>query len=153
MYHDLKEDYWWNDMRRNVEDFVARLSASEGQTPKALCVGTEYRNSNVEVGDDQYGLCSMTTSHSLQAEQTIQTLEDMLCTCVLDFNGSWDDHFSLIEFAYNNSYHASIQMAPFEDLYGRRCRYLIGWFEISEAELIGSDLMYQAMEKVKSVKE
>ena len=56
------------------------------------------------------------------AESTFQTLEDMLRACVMDFNDSWNDHLSLIEFAYNNSYHSSIQMAPYEALYGRRCR-------------------------------
>ena len=60
-----------------------------------------------------------------QAERAIQTLEDMLRACVIDFKGSWDEHLPLIEFAYNNSYHASIQMAPFEALYGRKCRYLL----------------------------
>lgn len=56
-----------------------------------------------------------------QAEHTIQTLEDMLRACVIDFKGSWVDHLRLIEFAYNNSYHASIKITPFESLYGRRC--------------------------------
>ena len=51
---------------------------------------------------------------------TIQTLEDMLRACVLDFGGSWDEHLALIEFAYNNSYQSSIQMAPYEALYGRK---------------------------------
>lgn len=54
----------------------------------------------------------------------------MLRACVLDFKGSWDDHLPLIEFAYNNSYHSSIQIAPFEDHYGRSCRYHIGLFEV-----------------------
>ena len=49
-----------------------------------------------------------------QTKRTIQTLEDMLRACVIDFNGSWDDHLSLTEFSYNNSYHSSIQMAPYE---------------------------------------
>ena len=61
-----------------------------------------------------------------QAEHTIQTLEDMLRACMIDFKGDWDDHFPLIEFSYNNSYHSSIGMAPFEELYGRRCRSPIG---------------------------
>ena len=64
-----------------------------------------------------------------QAEATIQTLEDMLRASVIDFKGSWDDHLPLIEFAYINSYHSRIQMAPYEALYGNRCRYLVGWFE------------------------
>ena len=57
-----------------------------------------------------------------QFERTIQTLEDMLRACVLDFKGGWDQHLSLIEFAYNNSYQSTIQMAPYEALYGRKCR-------------------------------
>ncbi|MDV3192869.1 MAG: hypothetical protein Q8840_02840, partial [Sweet potato little leaf phytoplasma] len=70
-----------------------------------------------------------------QAEKTIQTLEDMLRVCTIDFRGSCDDHFPLIEFAYNNNYHSSIQMAPSEALYGRRCSSLIGWFEVGEAAI------------------
>lgn len=88
-----------------------------------------------------------------QAERTIQTLEDMIRACVLDFKGNWDDHLPLIEFAYNNSYHSSIKMAPYEALYGRRCRSPVGWFEIGETELYGSDLIHQAIEKVKVIQE
>ncbi|GKC01148.1 putative reverse transcriptase domain-containing protein, partial [Tanacetum coccineum] len=57
-----------------------------------------------------------------QSERTIQTLEDMLRACVIDFGSSWDRHFPLVEFSYNNSYHASIKAAPYEALYGRKCR-------------------------------
>ncbi|GJZ99247.1 putative reverse transcriptase domain-containing protein [Tanacetum coccineum] len=57
-----------------------------------------------------------------QSEHTIQTLEDMLRACVLDFEGSWDVHLLLVEFSYNNSYHSSVRCAPFEALYGRNCR-------------------------------
>nr|GFA60542.1 hypothetical protein [Tanacetum cinerariifolium] len=56
-----------------------------------------------------------------QSERTIQTMEDMLRACVIDFGGSWDRHLPLVEFSYNNSYHASIKAAPFEALYGRKC--------------------------------
>ena len=56
-----------------------------------------------------------------QSERTIQTLEDMMRDCVLKFKGNWDDHLPLIEFAYNNSYHSSIEMAPYEALYERKC--------------------------------
>jgi hypothetical protein len=56
-----------------------------------------------------------------QSERTIQTLEDMLCTCMLSWKGNWEDHLALAEFAYNNSYHASIKMAPYESLYGWKC--------------------------------
>ena len=88
-----------------------------------------------------------------QAERTIQTLEDMLRVCVIDFQGSWDENLPLIEFAYNNSYHASIEMAPFEALYGRKCRSPVGWFEVGEIALIGPDLVFEAMEKVRLIRE
>ena len=88
-----------------------------------------------------------------QEERTIQTLEDMLRSCVIDFKGNWDDHLPLIEFAYNNSYHSSIKMAPYEALYGRKCRSPIGWFEVGETLLFGSDLIYQAIEKVKVIQQ
>ncbi|GKD13717.1 putative reverse transcriptase domain-containing protein [Tanacetum coccineum] len=60
-----------------------------------------------------------------QSERTIQTLEDMLRTCVLDFGGSWDVHLPLVEFSYNDSYHSSVRCAPFEALYGRKCEYVL----------------------------
>ena len=80
-----------------------------------------------------------------QAERTIQALEDMLRPCVIDFKGSWDDNLPLIEFAYNNSYHSGIQMAPYEVLYGRRCRSPVGLFEVGEAALIGTDSVSYSM--------
>ena len=72
-----------------------------------------------------------------QAECTFQTLEDIFRGCVIDFRGSWDDHLPLIEFSYNNSYHSSIGMAPFESLYGRRCRSLVLLFKVGESSILG----------------
>ena len=77
----------------------------------------------------------------------------MLRGCVIDFNGSWDDYLPLIEFAYNNSYHSSIQMATCEPLYWRRCRSPIGWFEVGEPALIGPDAILYAMKKVQLIRE
>ena len=67
-----------------------------------------------------------------QSERTIQTLEDMLRMCMLDFKGSWDQYLPLVEFAYNNSYHSFICMEPYEALYGRRCRSPLCWTEVGE---------------------
>ncbi|WMV49928.1 hypothetical protein MTR67_043313 [Solanum verrucosum] len=72
---------------------------------------------------------------------------------IKDFKGRWEDHLSLIEFAYNNSYHSSIQMAPYEALYGRRFRSPVGWFEVGEAALIGPDSVLDAMEKVQLIRD
>jgi len=77
----------------------------------------------------------------------------MLRTCVIDFGGSWDNFLPLTEFAYNNSYQSSIQMDPYEALYGRWCRSPVGWFEPGEARLLGTDLVQDALEKVKVIQE
>ena len=66
------------------------------------------------------------------SERTIQVLEDILRACVIKFGGHWDNILPTAEFSYNNSYHSSIDMAPFEALYGRRCRSPIGWFDAFE---------------------
>ena len=76
-----------------------------------------------------------------QTERTIQTLEDMLRTCALDFQGSWIDKLHLIEFSYNNSYHASIEMPPFQLLYGRPCRTPLCWEESTENVLLGPEYL------------
>ena len=83
-----------------------------------------------------------------QTERTIQILEDMLRACVLDLKGSWEEHLPLIEFAYNNSYQASIQMAPYEALYGRPCRSPICWTEVGESSITGLDLIRDTSDKV-----
>lgn len=67
----------------------------------------------------------------------------MLRACVLDFGGSWENHVSLIEFVYNNSYHASIKMAPFEALYGRPCWSPICWAKVGDKALLGSNLVHE----------
>ncbi|GJV59102.1 putative reverse transcriptase domain-containing protein [Tanacetum coccineum] len=68
-----------------------------------------------------------------QSERTIQTLEDMLHDCVIDFGNGWERHLPLIEFSYNNSYHTSIKADPFEALYGRKCRSPVCWAEVGDA--------------------
>jgi len=88
-----------------------------------------------------------------QSERTIQVLEDMLRACVMDFGGQWDQFLPLAEFAYNNSYHSSIQMAPFEALYGRRCRSPVGWFESTEPRPRGTDLMREALDHVRVIQD
>ncbi|KAI3813749.1 hypothetical protein L1987_18481 [Smallanthus sonchifolius] len=70
-----------------------------------------------------------------QSEMTIQTLEDMLRACIIDFDGSWDSHLPLAKFSYNNNYHSTIGMPPFEMLYGRKCRTPVCWGEIGQKDL------------------
>ena len=76
----------------------------------------------------------------------------MLRACMLNFKGSWEDHLHLAEFSYNNSYQASIKMAPFEALYDRKCRSPLYWDDVGESRLIGPEILMQAVEKVKIVR-
>ena len=80
-------------------------------------------------------------------------LEDMLRTCILDHKGSWEEHLPLVEFTYNNSYQASIQMAPYEALYGRPCKSPICWTKVGESSITGSDLIRGTFEKVSLIRQ
>ncbi|GKD53146.1 putative reverse transcriptase domain-containing protein [Tanacetum coccineum] len=87
-----------------------------------------------------------------QSERTIQTLKDMLRACAIDFGKGWVNHFPLVEFSYNNSYHASIKVAPFEALYGRKCRSPVCWAEVGEVQLTGPEIVQETTEKIVQIK-
>nr|GFA08524.1 putative reverse transcriptase domain-containing protein [Tanacetum cinerariifolium]GFA17726.1 putative reverse transcriptase domain-containing protein [Tanacetum cinerariifolium] len=87
-----------------------------------------------------------------QSERTIQTLEDMLHACVIEFGKSWDRHLPLVEFSYNNSYHTNIKAAPFEALYGRKCRSPVCWAEVGDAQLTGPKIIHETTEKFVQIK-
>ncbi|KAI3810174.1 hypothetical protein L1987_19784 [Smallanthus sonchifolius] len=87
-----------------------------------------------------------------QTERTIQTPEDMLRACVIDFGNTWESHLPLVEFSYNNSYHTSIKAAPFEALYGRKCRSPICWTEVGDSQLTGPELVFETSEKIVQIR-
>ena len=96
-------------------------------------------------------LCLSTAYHPQtdgQTERVNRVLEDLLRLCVLDFGGTWEDHLPLVEFAYNNSYQATIGMAPFEALYGRPCRSPTCWWESTDKLVLGPDMIRETSEKV-----
>ncbi|RVW84790.1 Transposon Ty3-G Gag-Pol polyprotein [Vitis vinifera] len=88
-----------------------------------------------------------------QSERVIQVLEDLLRACALDLKGNRDDYLPLVEFAYNNSFQASIGMTPFEGLYGRRCRSPVCWDDVGERKLLGPKLVQLTVEKITLIKE
>ncbi|KAL8091387.1 hypothetical protein AgCh_033846 [Apium graveolens] len=202
MYRDLKEYYWWPNMKRDVAewitiDFVVGLPRTkanhdaiwviiDGMTKLAHFIPINERYivdrlvdiylkeivtrhgvlaSIVSDRDPRFNsrfwrsfqecagtkLNMSTTYHpqtDRKSERTIQTLEDMLRVCTIDFKGSWDDHFPLIEFSYNNSFHASIRMPPYEALYGRRCRYPLYWDEVGERRMLGPEVVQRTKDIV-----
>ncbi|GJZ67510.1 putative reverse transcriptase domain-containing protein [Tanacetum coccineum] len=125
MYQDIKRLYLWPNMKADIATYVSKCLTyakvkAEHQRPSGLlkALGTSL---------------DMSTAYHPQtdgqSERTIQTLEDMLRACVIDFGKGWVKHFPLVEFSYNNSYHASIKAAPYEALYGRKCRSPVCWAE------------------------
>ncbi|GJW04916.1 putative reverse transcriptase domain-containing protein [Tanacetum coccineum] len=87
-----------------------------------------------------------------QSERTIQTLEDMLRACVLDFGNGWDRHLPLVEFSYNISYHTSIKAAPFKTLYGRKCHSLVCWAEVGDVQITSPEIIHETIEKIVQIK-
>ncbi|KAG4201951.1 hypothetical protein ERO13_A05G308150v2 [Gossypium hirsutum] len=88
-----------------------------------------------------------------QSERIIQILEDMLRCCILEFEGTWEQYLPLIEYAYNNSFQSSIKMAPYEALYGRKCRTPLYWTELNENKIHGVNLIKETEQKVKVIRE
>nr|GFC00270.1 putative reverse transcriptase domain-containing protein [Tanacetum cinerariifolium] len=99
----------------------------------------------------------ISTAYSLQTDgqsgRTIQTLEDMLRACMIDFGNGWERHLPLIEFLYNNSYHASIKAAPFKALYGRKCRSPVCWAKVGDAQLTGPKIIQETTKKIVQIKQ
>ena len=101
-------------------------------------------------------MCLSTSYHpqtDRQSDRTIQSLEDMLWAYALEFPGSWDDHLSLAEFSYNNSYHSSIKMPPYEALYGRNFQTSSCWLEAGDKHLAGLDIVHQTTKNLKVISE
>jgi hypothetical protein len=88
---------------------------------------------------------------NVQTERVNQIFEDMLRACIIHYGTNWDKCLALDEFSYNNSYQSSLQMAPFEALYGRRCRTPLSWSETGERQIFGPDLVTEAEDKVKVI--
>ena len=86
-----------------------------------------------------------------QTERVNQILEDMLRACVIQYDKNWDKCLALAEFSYNNSYQSSLKKAPFEVLYGRRCRTPLSWSQTGELKIFGPDLVTEAENKVKVI--
>nr|GEW05730.1 hypothetical protein [Tanacetum cinerariifolium] len=131
IYRDLKQSFWWNGMKQDVGSKGSLLASWQRSFSKRL-----------------FGY--MTDG---QTERTIQNLEDTLRSCALKWTRNWNDYLCLVEFAYNNSWHASIKGAPFELPYDQKCRAPICWNEVRERVIEGPELVKVTNEKVAIAKE
>ncbi|GKF14676.1 putative reverse transcriptase domain-containing protein [Tanacetum coccineum] len=125
---------------------------------EAIRLTDTTRDSYMEMGKNNDGLFNAecfgySIRHDGQSERTIQTLEDMLRACVIDFGKGWERHLPLVEFSYNNSYHASIKAAPFEALYGRKCRSPVCWAEIGDVQLTGLEIIHETTKKIVQIQQ
>ncbi|GJQ93178.1 retrotransposon protein, putative, ty3-gypsy subclass [Tanacetum coccineum] len=157
MYRDLKQNFWWNGMKHDVARFVAKCLTYQQVKIKHQRASSLLQPFDIPTWKwDQISMDFVTRlPRTFKKNDAIWvvTLEDMLRSCALEWTGSWDEYLCLVEFAYNNSWHASIKGAPFELLYGRKCRAPICWNEVGERVIEGLELVEVTNEKVAIAKE
>nr|GEW66044.1 hypothetical protein [Tanacetum cinerariifolium] len=154
MYQDMKKLYWWPNMNANIATYVSKCLTcakvkAKHQRPSRLLVIMDQLAKSAHF----LPIRENDPLDKLARKRTIQTLEDMLRACVINFGKGWVKHLPLCEFSYNNSYHASIKAAPYEALYGRKCRSPVCWAEVREAQLTGLELIQETMEKIVLIKQ
>ncbi|GJX25992.1 putative reverse transcriptase domain-containing protein [Tanacetum coccineum] len=170
MYQDMKKLYWWPNMKSNIATYVSKCLMcakvkAEHQRPSGLLVQPnipQWKETDPMERLARMYLKEVVTRHGIPvsiiydrdpSKRTIQTLEDMLRTCAIDFGKGWVNHLPLVEFSYNNSYHASIKAAPFEALYDRKCRSPVCWAEVGQVQLFGSEIVQETTEKIIQIKQ
>ncbi|KAL4367743.1 hypothetical protein GQ457_05G022050 [Hibiscus cannabinus] len=181
MYKDLKPLYWWPGMKADITNYVSRCLTcqkvkAEHRAPTGLLQPLKFpqwkweritmdfvtglpitprKNDSVWVIVDRLTKLNLSIAFHPQtdgqSERVIQILEDMLRACVIDFGKNRERSIPLVEFAYNNSYQSSIQMAPFEALYGRRCRTPLCWSELGENKVLGPQMIQDTEKQVRII--
>nr|CAE02083.2 OSJNBa0074B10.11 [Oryza sativa Japonica Group] len=145
--------------KRLAELYLARIMCLHGVPKKIVSDrGSQFTSKFWQKLQEELGtrLNFSTAYHPQtdgQTERVNQILEDMLRACALDFGGAWDKSLPYAEFSYNNSYQASLQMAPFEALYGQKCRTPLFWDQTGERQLFGTEVLAEAEEKVRTIRE
>ncbi|GJT13245.1 putative reverse transcriptase domain-containing protein [Tanacetum coccineum] len=133
MYYDLRDRYWWPGMKKDIAEYDSMCLTclkvkAEHQRPSGLLQQPEIPIWKWEGIAMNFSVCP-------------------------GLRGSWDVNLPLVEFSYNNSYHSNVRCAPFEALYGRKCRSPIMWSEVVEGQLIGPELVQETTKKISQIKD
>nr|GEY39770.1 reverse transcriptase domain-containing protein [Tanacetum cinerariifolium] len=170
MYQDMKKLYCWPNMKADIATYVSKCLTCAKNIPKGGCYEAWNTVSIISDRDPRFASnfwrslrnalgtrLDMSTAYHPetdgQSERTIQTLEDMLRACAIDFGKGWVNHLSLVEFSYNNSYQATIKAAPFEALYSRKYRSPVCWTKVGEAQILGPELIQETTKKIVQIKQ
>nr|GEV78094.1 putative reverse transcriptase domain-containing protein [Tanacetum cinerariifolium] len=162
MYQDLKKLYWWPNIKAIIAEYVGKCLTcyrvkAECQKPSGLLVQPEIPIFWQSLQNALGTQLDMSTAYHPetdgQSERTIQTIEDMLRACVIDFRKRWEKHLPMIKFSYNYSYHVGIKASPFEALYDRKCISPSCWAEVGDVQLKGPEIIHETTEKIVKIRQ
>nr|GEY70615.1 hypothetical protein [Tanacetum cinerariifolium] len=160
IYQYMKRLYWCPNMKADIATYVSECltcaklpKSSQGYDTIWVIVDRLTKSEIFVPMRETDPIEKLARMYLKESKRTIQTLEDMLRACAIDLGKGWVNHLSLVEFSYNNSYHASIKAVPFEVLYGQKCCSPICWTEVGEAQLLGPELIQETTEKIIQIKQ
>ncbi|GJV55751.1 putative reverse transcriptase domain-containing protein [Tanacetum coccineum] len=163
MYYDLRDRYWWPGMKKDITmyegiamDFVTKLPrTSSGHDTIWVIVDRLTKSAHFLPMREDYKMDRLARLYlnEIVSRHGVPILIISDRDSHFKSRGSWDVHLPLVEFSYNNSYHSSVRCAPFEALYGRKCRSPIMWAKIGEGQLIGPELVQETTKKISQIKD
>ncbi|GJS99741.1 putative reverse transcriptase domain-containing protein [Tanacetum coccineum] len=179
MYQDLKKLYWWPNMKAIITEFIGKCLAcsrvkAECQKPSGLQVQQEIPMWKWEIitmdfvtklpktsnGHDKIWVIADRLTKSAHFIPTRETdgMETLIrfwqsLQNAFDFVKGWERHLPFVEFSYNNSYHDSIKAAPFEALYGQKCRSPVCWAKVGDVQLTGPEIIHETTEKIVQIRQ
>nr|GEV95028.1 reverse transcriptase domain-containing protein [Tanacetum cinerariifolium] len=164
MYQDLKQLYWWPNMKADIATYVSKFLTClrvkvEHQKPSGLLVQPEIPQWKWDNITMDFAMKLPRTEDDSMDKLTKLYLKEVVTrhripiSIISNRGPSWERYLPLVEFSYNNSYHASIKATPFEALYGHKCRSPVCWAEVEDAQLTGPEIIQETTKKIIQIKQ